>query len=141
MISEKTKMGKDLRLRFDELGADIAISARSDLATVSDEANLAQAIVSRLSTEKGELKDLGHPNYGCRLNEVIGEINNEIIRRKIKAIVHECLSQETRIKEIVRVNVNPDPHDHHKMNIEIIVLPQEGTEYLTIMYPFNLEGL
>jgi phage baseplate assembly protein W len=137
---EEEKMGKDLRLGFDELGADLTLTKKGDLSTVQDHENLAQAIIARLSTEEGELYDTGHPDYGSRLHEVIGEVNNEMTRRRIQAIVQDCLSQENRIKEVTSVNVLSDPNDHHKINIEITVLPQEGKEFLTLTYPFQLEG-
>jgi phage baseplate assembly protein W len=93
-----------------------------------------------LSTEKGELFDIGHPEYGSRLHEVVGEINNELTRRKVKAIVQDCLNQETRIKEINSIKVSADQYDHHRLNIEITILPVEGSNFLTLLYPFHLEG-
>jgi phage baseplate assembly protein W len=141
MISkEEEKMGRDLKLRFSELGADLTITRKGDLSTVSSEDNLAQAIIARLATEEGELYDIGHPNYGSRLSEVIGEVNNEITRRKIKTVVQECLIQEPRIKRVTGINVLSDPLDHHRINIEITVLPQGTEGFLTIMFPFHLEG-
>jgi phage baseplate assembly protein W len=132
-------IGRDLKLRFDEIGADLGITRKGDLSTVQDDDNLAQAIIVRLSTEVGELYDIGHPNYGSRLHEVIGEVNNETTRRRVKVIVQESLAQESRIKEITNINVHTDPDNHHRVNIEITVLTQKGKEFLTLIYPFNLE--
>jgi phage baseplate assembly protein W len=140
MTLEEKKLGQDLKLGFGEIGADLTVTLRGDLETVSGEKNLEQAIIARLSTEQGELYDIGHSEYGSRLHEAIGEINNEVTRRKIKAIVHECLTQESRIREITSINVFSDSHDHHRLNIEVTVLTVEGKNYLTLMYPFRLEG-
>jgi phage baseplate assembly protein W len=140
MTLKEEKLGRDLKLKFGDYGADLSVSTRGDLDTVSDEDNLAQAIISRLSTEKGELYDIGHPDYGSRLYEVIGEVNNEMTRRLIKAIVQECLNQENRIKEIRSINVYTDQEDPHKLNIEFSILTAEGSNQLTLMYPFPLEG-
>ena len=66
-MSEKGELGKDLKLRFDkleiELGADLATD-KGDFETVSDEQNLVQAILHRLTTEEGELYDIGHFIFG-----------------------------------------------------------------------------
>jgi phage baseplate assembly protein W len=140
MTQREEKLGKDLKLGFAEVGADLTITQRGDLETISDEENLGQAIMCRLSTEKGELFDIGHPEYGSRLHEVVGEINNELTRRKVKAIVQDCLNQETRIKEINSIKVSADQYDQHRLNIEITILPVEGNNFLTLLYPFHLEG-
>ncbi|MEM2793993.1 MAG: DUF2634 domain-containing protein, partial [Candidatus Methanomethylicia archaeon] len=100
----------DLRLRLDMVGADLTVR-EGDLETISDEDNLAQAIIHRLMTSRGELTELGHPDYGSRLDELIGEPNNERTRNRAKTLVLECLAQESRIKEIVSVNVNTNPLD------------------------------
>jgi phage baseplate assembly protein W len=133
-------LGKDLRLSFCEIGADLTASKKGDFETVADEDNLAQAIIARLSTDEGELFDIGHADYGSRLFEVIGEVNNKAARQRLKALVRECLVQERRIKEVININVLPDPADSHRVDIEITILPIKGSQYLTIVYPFRLEG-
>lgn len=80
-------------------------SAR-DLATVRARANLAQALILRLLTGRGELAPLGHPKYGSRHHELIGEPNTERNRNLLKLHVLECLSQEPRV-EIERLDVHP----------------------------------
>ncbi len=140
MAENKVKIGSDLRLRFDRIGADLVITKDADLDVVSEEDNLTQAIIIRLATEKGELYDIGHADYGSRLHEMIGEVNNAATRQRIKAIVKECLDQEPRIKEVTNINLSPDPTDPHRVNIEITIVPIQSNHYLTIMYPFRLEG-
>jgi phage baseplate assembly protein W len=133
-------LGKDLRLMFYEIGADLSATKKGDFETVADEDNLAQAIIARLSTDEGELFDIGHADYGSRLFEVIGEVNNKATRQRLKALVRECLVQERRIKEVVNIDVMPDPADSHRVDIEMTILPIKSNEYLTIVYPFRLEG-
>jgi len=139
MSAKKEFIGKDLELKFDRLGADLIVTTEGDLGTVSDEDNLAQAIIARLSTDVGELYDIGHADYGSRLHELIGEINNETTRERIKAVVLDCLTQEPRIKEITSVEVRRDPHDPHRVDVEITVLPLGSSTFLTVVYPFRLE--
>ena len=140
-MTENTEdLGKDLKLNFSEIGADLTVSKKGDFEIVSDQDNLAQAIIVRLATDEGELHDIGHADYGSRLFEVVGEINDKATRRRIQALVRECLVQERRIKEIININVLPDPHDLHRVDIEMTILPIRSSHYLTIIYPFRLEG-
>lgn len=139
MSERKEIIGKDLKLKFDQLGADLTVTSDGDLDIVSDEDNLAQAIISRLSTEEGELHDVGHADYGARLDELIGEVNNENTRERIKASVLDCLAQEPRIKEVVSIDVTTDPYDPHRVDVNITVLPIGSTTFLTVVYPFRLE--
>ena len=139
MPNKQEQFGRDLKLKFDQKGADL-ITAQGDFEIVTDEDNLAQAIIARLSTDEGELDDIGHADYGSRLHDVIGEVNNAITRQKIKAIVMNCLVQEDRIKEVAGVNVETSPDDPHRVEIEITIIPIAGRSFLTLLYPFRLEG-
>jgi phage baseplate assembly protein W len=142
MAEKQDPLGKDIKLKFDTIGADLIVNAKGDFETISEEDNLAQAIINRLATSKGELHDIGHPDYGSRLFEVIGEINNKTTRQRIKAIVQECLDQESRIEKITRINViaNPNPYNPNQVNIELTILPVKRDVFLTVTYPFRLEG-
>jgi phage baseplate assembly protein W len=139
LTERNDKLGRDLKLRFEQLGADLIVTPKGDLETVDSEDNLVQAIISRLATDMGELYDIGHADYGSRLYEIIGEVNNPITRQRIKTIVKDCLDQEFRIKEITSINVLVSPSDPNRVDIEITVVPVQGTRYLTISYPFRLE--
>lgn len=139
MAEKEEQIGIDLKLRFDQIGADLVVAPEGDLKTITDDDNLAQAIIARLATDQGELSDLGHPYYGSRLHDVIGEVNNATTRQRIKAIVMDCLIQETRIKEVANINVLPDPDDSHAVDIEITIVPIKGGAFLSVSYPFRLE--
>jgi len=139
MSERKEEIGRDLRLTFDELGADLTVGPRGDLDIVADEDDLAQAIIARLTTEQGELEDIGHADYGSRLSDLIGEVNNETTKERIKGLVRDCLAQELRIKEVASINVSSSPHDRARVDIEITVLPVGSSTFLTVVYPFWLE--
>lgn len=138
MSEKKEAIGKDLKLKFDRLGADLT-ETEGDFETVSAEYNLAQAIIHRLKTEEGELHDIGHADYGSRLHELIGEPNNERTRERIKNVVRDCLAQDPRIREVTSINVRPNPDDLNRLDIEITVLPIESITFLSVVYPFRLE--
>lgn len=131
-------LGRDLKLiDKEDVGRDIKINNTGDLETVSGAFNLGQAITNRLMTRKGELSELGHANYGSRMYELIGEPNNERTRELAKIYVKECLSQEPRIKEIVKVVVSHVGND--RIDISISAIPIESEVVLNIVFPFYLE--
>ncbi|GEM_PF-1001370 len=101
----KKLLGSDIRLAEYALGADIAISKTGDIDISSEETNLAQAILHRLRTVKGELLDIGHSFYGSTLYDFIGEPNNEMTRSRLRMVVRDTLLQEPRIREIVNITI------------------------------------
>jgi len=82
---------------------------------------LAQAIINRLLTRKGELTRLGHPNYGSRLYELIGELNNLRLRAKAEVFLRDCLSQEKRIESIRFIEFEPPERGIDRSVLKIII--------------------
>ncbi len=128
----------DLKLKIVDGAADFAVR-EGDLEIVSEEDNLAQAIIHRLMTEEGELAELGHPDYGSSLHDLIGRVNNEETRIKARALVLECLSNESRIKDVLNVNVKQNDSDPHRIDIEIAVVPVGKRAPISIFYSLPLE--
>ena len=95
----------DMRLVETLFGADLTVNDVGDVSSVEGEINLAQAVLHRLRTIKGELFDTGHPSYGSTLYDFIGEPNNDLTRERIKLSVRNSLLDETRIREILNVKV------------------------------------
>lgn len=137
----ESPLGTDLKIQDEELGSDLAISPSGDLDLVSDEYNLGQAIINRLKTRQGELTDLGHPNYGSRLYELVGEPNNERTRGLVRAYTAECIGQDPRVEEVVSIIVKVAKDDPHRIDIDITVLPIGRSTALNIVFPFYLEVL
>lgn len=133
------KLGRDLRLRIDGIGADLAVDKSGDLATVGGIDNLAQAIICRLSTTVGEMEELGHGGYGSRLSEVLGQPRTDRSMSLIHRAVASSLAGEKRIRELVSVTAIPDREDPALVTIEITVIPASGGGTLSIRYPFHLE--
>ena len=79
-------------------GQDHPLGA-ADLQPVTGRENLAQALVLRLLTPRGALTALGHPDYGSRLGELIGERKTEALRGRCRAFVLECVAQEPRVQD------------------------------------------
>lgn len=108
-----------------------------DFATVNDRDNLAQAISIRLLTQKGELAGLGHPEFGSRLPELIGEKRTDTTRNLAKLYVIESLKQERRIEKIVEVSVSDQPGHPSQINLMVRVKPVNDSEVLDLG-PFTL---
>ncbi|MFQ4135470.1 DUF2634 domain-containing protein [Nodosilinea sp. PGN35] len=98
---------RDPASRATRHSVDLSVNPRSLFNTVSDRANLGQAILNRLHTHQGALAELGHPDYGSRLHELVGELNNDRTRRLAELYIRQCLAQEVRIAEVVAVVFAP----------------------------------
>ena len=143
MKADEELLGTDLKLRmetrpdFAGIGMDLQVTRSGDLMTSSGRHNLAQAILHRLMTRRGELAEIGHPDYGSRLHELIGEPNNERTRDLVRLYAKECISQEPRVREIVRLRVAADSAD--VVLLDVTVIPIRSNVPMNITFPFYLE--
>ncbi len=110
-----------------------------DLRTIDGRDNLKQAIILRLLTPRGEIAALGHPEYGSRLHELIGRVNNDTTRNLVKLHILESLQREPRIvsDETVARSV-PSPGRRDAVDVTLSVTPVGASERVTIG-PFTLE--
>jgi len=133
------KLFMETRAEYMGLGADLLVNKKGDLQTVSGRENLGQAILHRLLTRKGELRDLGHPDYGSRLHELIGEPNNERTRELVRLYVKECISQEPRVQDIKSLTVSVQKDNPHVVLLDLTVLPIKSNVPMNVVFPFYLE--
>jgi phage baseplate assembly protein W len=116
----------------------------TDLGTVSGRDNLAQAIIMRLLTPRGELAALAHPEYGSQLHELIGRVNTETTRNLVKLFILEALQFEPRLEEILEVTVTPVEGSRvredvrHLVNVLLRVKPI-GVATVVTIGPFTLQ--
>lgn len=121
--------GTDLRLVFarGSEGADLAIGLQ-DLETVSGVENLVQALTLRLLVDRGELDGLGHPRYGSRIRDLIGEpldrANLELLRRYVR----QELLRDPRVEEVLQVRVTPHEPTRDGVDVEARVRAVSGLE-------------
>jgi phage baseplate assembly protein W len=145
------RFGSDLRLLRDlenqnsrNPGNDLFAIPRGqtgqDLETLQRVDNLQQALLLRFLTPVGELALLGHQDYGSRLFELIGELNNETNRNRAKLFVLQALQTEPRVKEIRSVTVTQNRADRTRMDIKVSLLPVDSDTLLNLVFPFFLEG-
>lgn len=153
-MAEKLKLvGRDLRLDY-ALGAffedaDLASALEEgrvprlrDLLVTDGVGAISQAIANRLKTRKGELAALGHPDYGSRHHELVGEPNTERNRNLIKLYVLQALRDEPRIERVLSLEVKPD-HDPPRETVRIVASVRLIGEQvpLNLVVPFSLEAV
>lgn len=140
-------LGRDLALDYASGGghfedADLAVLRRNgdrDLQRRDGLANLEQALANRLKARKGELTALGHPDYGSRHHELIGEPNVERTRHLIKLYVLQALRDEARIETVLSVDVAPEhrpPRDSVRIALSLRVRGEPHP--LNLVLPFSL---
>lgn len=125
-------------------GNDLVTARRAatglrDLDTYGEVNNLVQALLLRFLTPVGELAVLGHPDYGSRLDELIGELNSETNRNRAKLYVLQALAAEPRVKKVVSVEVRQNASTPEQMDINIWLIPVDGDTPLNLVFPFFLE--
>lgn len=130
------------RLTSDREIVDLGATLGGDLATRTGLSNLAQAIVNRLLTRQGELAELGHPDYGSRLHELVGELNNRRARILAEMYIREALAQESRVAEVISVTsaLPTRDLDRNVMELNIKVRPVGLDRLLTLGLTLNLGG-
>lgn len=152
MNDENERWGVDLRLlgdlrRQNDLhpGHDLFATerletGRVDLETLAAEDNLKQALLLRFLSRVGELAPLGHPEYGSRLHELIGELNTPRNRNRAKMYVLQALAQEPRVAEVLRVDVTTHGADPGRIDIDVDLHPIFSDRVLNLVFPFFIEG-
>jgi phage baseplate assembly protein W len=110
-----------------------------DLAIASGVPSAVQFLVDRLKTQQGELQALGHPEYGSRHHELIGEPNVDRTRNLIKLYVLEALRHEPRIEKILSAKVyatSSPPRDTVQIDLTVLLLGDDTP--LNFVVPFSL---
>lgn len=100
--------------------------------------NLAQAVILRLLTPRGELAALGHPEYGSRVHELIGRENTTPQRNLLKLFILEALGFEPRIENVAELKVEPSPGARSTVDVLLRVKPA-GAATLVTIGPFSIE--
>jgi phage baseplate assembly protein W len=150
-LAKTERFGKDLRLLQNlerqtsrERGSDLLVrprlrSSRMDLEVIDAVDNIRQALLLRFLTPVGEMEALGHPGYGSRLVELIGELNNERTRNRAKMFVLQSLAAEPRVERVLSVRVDENRTDHARIDITAELLTVASSTPLNLVFPFFLE--
>jgi phage baseplate assembly protein W len=109
-----------------------------DLVPRAGKENLAQAVIMRLLTPRGELAALGHPEYGSRIHELIGSENTGTQRNLLKLYVLEALQFEPRVAKVAELNVIPTPGTRSTVDV-LLKVQVAGAAELVQIGPFSIE--
>lgn len=141
------QLGTDLDLDFHGPAgyfedADLATThalRRADLAVVSGLDSAEQLLANRLKTQVGELAPLGHPDYGSRHHELVGQPNVERTRNLIKLYVLEALGREPRVEKVLEAKVyapHEPPRDQVRIELTLQLIGEPNP--LNLVVPFSL---
>jgi phage baseplate assembly protein W len=104
-----------------------------DLAAAPGIDCLRQALLLRLLTPLGALADLGHPDYGSRLYQLVGAERNEAARLAARLYVLQAVSQEKRVAEVTSLVVErPDPARPDTLRISLSLRPVGGGDTIAL---------
>lgn len=114
----------DLRVHFREDGlVDLQLRGR-DLDTIDGLDNLVQALRLRLAIACGELARLGHPRFGNRVHELVGEPlsrpNLELLRRHVR----RALLDDPRVAGLERLDVRVIESEPGSVDVYAVVIPE-----------------
>ena len=140
-------LGRDLLLRYtsssgffeDADWLDLRRGVDRDVQRADGLANLEQALANRIKTHKGELAALGHPGYGSRHHELIGEPNVERTRNLVKLYILQALRDEARVERVLSAKVSAEhqpPRDTVRIELELKVRGEPHP--LNLVLPFSL---
>ena len=110
-----------------------------DLGLIEGRNNLAQAMILRLLTPRGALRDLGHAAYGSRLHELIGQPKNSSTRNRCRVFVLEAVAQEPRVEpKAVALSFDPEAETSSSFVFTLIVQPRAGGEPVSLSLEVGL---
>jgi phage baseplate assembly protein W len=112
----------------------------NDLTPVMGVDNAVQAVIHRIKTMKGELADLGHPDYGSRHHELIGQPNNEHNRNLVKLYILQALAQEPRIEKVHKADIQYErgtAPDRVELRLQISFIGVQDPKNLVIPFSFG----
>lgn len=79
-----------------------------ELAVKKGISNLEMQLRHLLKTGRGELTELGHPEYGSRLPEFIGKTSTEVWQMRAKLECENTIRQDPRIAEVSNATLTVD---------------------------------
>lgn len=125
--------GRDLHTR------ERSSTGKRDLQTLSGVETLQQALLLRFLTRAGEMATLGHPQYGSRLHELIGEPNTESNRNRAKLYVLKALADEPRVEKVMSITVSQNAADPSRVDISLKLKAVTVDTPFNLVFPFFLE--
>jgi phage baseplate assembly protein W len=122
------------------LGAGIAfplgVDARGGIALATEDDAIRRSIIIILSTAKGERRM--RPQFGCGIHDLVFAPKDATTEGLIRYHVIEALGWwEPRIT-VVDVDVESDPDDPGRVNVEVRYVVKSTSDERSLVYPFYL---
>jgi phage baseplate assembly protein W len=112
------------------------IDAQGGLALTSERSEIEQAIMIILTTSPGQR--VMRPTFGCRLQELVFQPNDNKTAAQARRFVEEALGQwEPRIR-LITVEAGPDPSEASRLLIEIEYEIKATHDRRSLVHPFYL---
>ena len=112
-----------LRLDFGRLDAARLTAAAPDSAAL-EETSAASLVLA--------LVEIIRPEYGSRLIELIGQLNNETTRNLARLFTIQAVRQEARVRDLLELSVQTVPGQPDAIRIAFSVLPVADDEALAL---------
>lgn len=113
-------------------------AAGGRVATLSDEANIAQSILLILQTDRGERVMM--PEFGCDLSRLVFAPDNQSTYYLAEAAVKRALSNwEPRIR-VLDVTAAPDRANPACLLVSVDYIIRSKNSRQNLVYPFYLRG-
>ena len=122
-------LGRDVAI---DATGDTRIDSRDDYQRITFYNNLQQAIRLRLETAKGSLAL--HPDYGCQLHTLLGQVPTPDLLLIAKAFVRDALFQEPRVERILKLEAAYRDKLQNQIDIQLTVQPIKDLEPLNMVY-------
>jgi phage baseplate assembly protein W len=145
MAVERQKLfGTDILLRDAAGGMDFTlggpVGSSGDLTLAQGNDNAVQALSLRLRVRKGELAPLGWPDYGSRLDELIGEPDLPRTRLRAQAFARDAVEADPRVEKVQSVDVVRIPGERYVLRLAMTVLLIDQPTPLDLVFDLALEG-
>jgi phage baseplate assembly protein W len=145
MAVERQKLfGTDILLRDAAGGMDFTlggpVGSSGDLTLTQGNDNAIQALSLRLRVRKGELAPLGWPDYGSRLDELIGEPDLPRTRLKAQVFARDAVEADPRVEKVQSVDVVRIPGERYVLRLAMTVLLIDQPTPLDLVFDLALEG-
>ena len=119
--------GVDLALVFQRGQVDLNHES-GGLQTISGLDNLVQALSLRLLIDRGDLGQLGHPRYGSKIRDLIGEPMDRANRELIRRYVRRALAEDARVQDVVEVLVSLRADARDSVDVRAVVTAIDGRQ-------------
>ena len=143
-LDRQQLFGTDIRLMDGAAGLDFSLEgpagASGDLGLVAGNDNAVQALTLRLRVRKGELANLGWPDYGSRLHELIGEPDLARTRLKAQTFARDAVEADPRVQKVASVDVVSIPGERGLLRLAMAVQLIDQPTPLDLVFDVALEG-